>query len=204
MILTYRSDPPVVYVRRREVILIKGGFFINNKKGFTIIEMLLAIILVGLISVIVTQLLGFNITSSKAFSLYGRQQFTVQDAFSRLNKDIHAASKVLYCNTTDSKHYKTIKLYVSETTGSTLTEKSLGQYKLEGRELWYRTADGETFEPVVNGLREDESTFIYFNDCLTVVLVSEKTSTGNNAMNLEEPIVAEYSLRNKICSEGIE
>ncbi|MBP7177357.1 MAG: hypothetical protein KBA53_14270, partial [Thermoclostridium sp.] len=88
--------------------------------------------------------------------------------------------------------------------GSTLTEKSLGQYKLEGRELWYRTADGETFEPVVNGLREDESTFIYFNDCLTVVLVSEKTSTGNNAMNLEEPIVAEYSLRNKICSEGIE
>lgn len=180
------------------------GYLIKSNKGFTFIEMLLALILVGLISVIVTQLLGFNINSSKAFSLYGRQQYTVQDAFSRLNKDIHAASKVLYCNTTDSKHYKTIKLYVSETTGSTLTEKSLGQYKLEGRELWYRTADGETFEPVVNGLREDESTFIYFNDCLTVVLVSEKTSTGNNAMNLEEPIVAEYSLRNKNHYEGTE
>lgn len=158
----------------------------------------MALIIVGLISVIVTQLLGFNISSSKAFSLYGRQQYTVQDAFSRLNKDIHAASKVLYCNTTDSKHYKTIKLYVSETTGSTPTMKCLGQYKLEGKELLFRAADGETFDPVVEGLLEDESTFMVLNECLTVVLASEKTSAGKNAMNLEDPIVAEYSLRNKI------
>lgn len=162
--------------------------------------MLLALIVIGLISVIVTQLLGFNINSSKAFSLYGRQQYTVQDAFSRLNKDIHASSQVFYCNNdgVDLTKFKTIKLYASETTGSTPTMKCLGQYKLEGKELLFRTADGETFKPVVKDLLEGESTFMVLNECLTVVLASEKTSTGRNAMNLEEPIVAEYSLRNKI------
>ena len=180
--------------------LSNGGIFINNKKGFTVIEVLLALIVIGLITVIVTQLLGFNINSSKAFSLYGRQQYTVQDAFSRLNDDIHAASQIFYCNNdgSDLTKFKTIKLYTSETTGSTPTMKSIGQYKLDGKELLYRTSDGEIFKPVVNGLLEGESTFVVMNECLTVVLASEKTSTGRNAMNLEEPIVAEYSLRNKI------
>ncbi|NLO41069.1 MAG: type II secretion system protein [Ruminiclostridium sp.] len=179
--------------------MFEEGSSIKNQKGFTVIEVLLALIVIGLITVIVTQLLGFNINSSKAFSLYGKQQYTVQDAFSRLNNDIHAASQVFYCNNdgVDLTKYKTIKLYISETTGPTPTMKCLGQYKLEGKELLYRATDGETFKPVVQGLLEDESTFVVFSECLTVVLVSEKTSTGRNAMNLEEPIVAQYSLKNK-------
>lgn len=177
------------------------GLSIKSKKGFTIIEVLLALIVIGLISVIVTQLLGFNVNSTKAFSLYGHQQYTVQDAFSRLNTDIQAASQIMCCDyiSYSGNKYKTIKLYVSEKQGEDYVIKSIGQYKLDGSQLLYRKEESDTFQPVVKDLT-DESTFLCFDQTLTIILVPEKTSVGRNAMNIEQPITAEYSLTNKVYS----
>lgn len=115
------------------------GYSIKNRKGFTVIELLLAIILIGLISVMVTQLLGFNLTSTKAFSLYGKQQYTVQDALSRLNDDIQKASMVVFSNNPsgDGISFLTIKLYVSENDPLTdiTTIKSVSQYKFSDGKL---------------------------------------------------------------------
>lgn len=161
--------------------------------------MLLALMLISLIGVMVTQILDFNISSTKAFSMYGRQQFTVQDAFSRLNKDIQSASQIIYCDyiSYSGNKYKTIKLYVSEEQGASNVIISIGQYKLEDSHLFYRKEESDAFQPVVEGLT-DESVFMCFDQTLTVILVPEKTSTGRNAMNIDQPITAEYSLSNKM------
>lgn len=175
------------------------GLSIKSKKGFTIIEVLLALILISLIAVMATQILGFNLNSTKAFSLYGRQQYTVQDAFSRLNTDIQAASQIICCDyiSYSGNKYKTIKLYVSEKQGASDVITCIGQYKLEGSHLFYRKEESDAFQPVVEGLT-DESVFMCFDQTLTVILVPEKTSTGRNAMNIDQPITAEYSLSNKM------
>lgn len=159
--------------------------------------MLLALIVIGLITVVVTQLLGFNVNSTKAFSLYGRQQYTVQDAFSRLNTDIQAASQIISCDSISGYEFKTIKLYVSEKQGASDVITCIGQYKLEDSHLFYRKEESDAFQPVVEGLT-DESVFMCFDQTLTVILVPEKTSTGRNAMNIDQPITAEYSLSNKM------
>lgn len=115
----------------------------------------------------------------------------------RLNTDIQAASQILCCNSVDGVKYKTIKLYVSKKQGASIELSCIGQYKLEGSDLMYRKADGQAFSIIVSGLT-DESTFMQFDGTLTVKLVPEKTNTGRNAMNIEEPITADYNLRNKI------
>ncbi|NLN65330.1 MAG: prepilin-type N-terminal cleavage/methylation domain-containing protein [Clostridiaceae bacterium] len=175
--------------------MVIGGISIKNKKGFTIVEVLLALIIIGLISVIVTQLLGFNITSSKAFSLYGRQQYTVQDAFSRLNRDIEAASQVIICDEISHPEYRSIQLFAYMPNEG--DKQWIGEYKLENGELWYRADDSvANFTSIVKGLT-DNSAFIYGYDCLTVLLEPDKTSTGRNALNMNEPITAAYSLLNR-------
>jgi len=137
-------------------------------------------LLIGIISVILTELLVFNAGSTKAYSRLGRQQFTIQDAFTRLNRDIEEAEEISFADSFEIYGYKTIILKINGTSR---------EWKIDGGRLYLDSV------AVVEGL-SDESKFEYYSNekCLAVVLKPVPTNEGRFALNLNKPIVSQYSL----------
>lgn len=154
---------------------------IKDRKGFTIPELLMTLLIVGVMSVLLTQILTFNVSTSRAFALYSNQQYTVQDALTRLNKDIEAAVDVSIDDYISDNKYATIKL---TTDGITRT------WNLFGGTLSLNST------PIVTNLTSD-SCFIQESNTLTVVLQPKPTNTGKNPLNVPKPIVTQFSLKYK-------
>lgn len=154
---------------------------IKDRKGFTIPEVLMALLVIGMISVLLTQLLSFNVSTSKAFALYNNQQYTVQDAVARLNRDIEGAVEVNFDDFSSENKYETINLTMDGNTR---------KWSLSGGILSLNDVT------VVNGLASD-SCFIWKNNTLTVVLKPVATNTGRNPINVAKPVVYHYSLEYK-------
>jgi type II secretory pathway pseudopilin PulG len=144
-------------------------------------EVLVALLLIGIISVIITELLVFNVASTTAYSKLGRQQFTIHDAFTRLNRDIEEAASVSFDNQASVYDYKTIKLTI---------DGADREWTIDSGVLYLDS------EAVVEGLAS-ESKFTRRDNCLTVVLKPEPTNEGRFAMNISKPIVTQYSLTYK-------
>ena len=164
-----------VYPNHKEELVIKSN------KGFTLPEVLLALLLIGILSVIITELLVFNSASTTAHSKFGRQQFTIHDAFTRLNRDIEEAVSISFDNQMSAYDYKTIILTVGDMSR---------EWTIDSGVLYLDS------EAVVEGLAS-ESKFISRDNCLTVVLKPEQTNEGRFALNISKPIVAQYSLKYK-------
>jgi len=164
-----------VYSNHKEELVIKSN------KGFTLPEVLLALLLIGILSVIITELLVFNAASTTAHSKFGRQQFTIHDAITRLNRDIEEAVSISFDNPVSAYDYKTIKLSVGDTNR---------EWTIDSGVLYLGS------QAVIEGL-SSESIFIRRDDCLTVVLKPEPTNKGRFALNISKPIVAQYSLKYK-------
>lgn len=153
----------------------------KNCKGFTVPELLLGLLVIGMISVLLTQLLSFNVSTSKEFALYINQQYTVQDAAARLNRDIEGAVYVSFDDHISGNQYETINLSVDGNTR---------KWNLSGGTL---SLNGIA---VLSGLTSD-SCFIRESNTLTVVLKPVETNTGRNPINVTKPIVYQYSLEYK-------
>lgn len=154
---------------------------IKDRKGFTIPEVLMGLLIIGMISVLLTQLLSFNVSTSKAFALYINQQYAVQDAAARLNRDIEGAVDVNFDDFISENQYETIILTVDGNTR---------KWSLSGGTL---SLNGIA---VLSGLTSD-SCFIRESNTLTVVLKPVETNTGRNPINVTKPIVYQYSLEYK-------
>jgi len=139
---------------------------------------LVALLLIGIISVIITELLVFNAASTTAYSRFGRQQFTVHDAFTRLNRDIEEAAKISFSNQVSAYDYKTIIVNVNGESR---------EWTIDSGVLYVDS------KAVVEGLSE-ESRFVKQDDCLTVVLKPEQTNEGRFRLNISKPVVTQYSL----------
>ncbi|AGC68256.1 hypothetical protein Cst_c12650 [Thermoclostridium stercorarium subsp. stercorarium DSM 8532] len=133
-----------------------------------------------MISAILTELMVFSTNSTAAYSRFGRQQFTVQDAFSRLNRDIEGAEKISFEDCIAGNEYKTISLTING---------ELRKWKFDGGKLYFDST------VVVEGLT-DESKFVYnlTEKNLTVILMPESTNEGRFRFNLKKPVVSQYSL----------
>lgn len=141
----------------------------------------MALLVIAIISVIITQLFIFNATSTTAYSKYGAQQFNIHDAYTRLNKDIEGAAKVCFSDNIIGYDFKTITLTVDG------IEKV---WSIDGSKL---CLDSNT---ITEGL-STESMFSKKNDCLVVVLKLEPTNEGRLPLNIDKPIVSQYSISYK-------
>lgn len=144
-------------------------------------ELLLTLLLIGMISVIVTELLVFNAASTTAYTKFGRQQFTIQDAFTRLNRDIEEAVSIGFGNQISAYDYKKLILNVNGTAR---------EWTIDSGKLYLDS------EIVVEGL-SDESKFTKHGDCLSVVLKPEPTNEGRFRLNVTKAIVTQYGLAYK-------
>jgi len=151
---------------------------VKNQKGFTLTEVMLALLIIGMTSVLLTRMMGFHTSASAAYSRYNRQQFTVYDAFTRLNRDIEAALSVTASDNITGNMYKTIHLEM---------EGCSRQWKLDSGSLY---CDSDC---VVEDLTAD-SQFVYGSGFLTVILMPRPTNNGANSINVANPIASQYSL----------
>lgn len=140
----------------------------------------MALLLVVIISAILTELMVFSTSSSAAYSRFGRQQFTLHDAFSRLNRDIEGAVEISFDDSVGGSEYKTI---IVKADGESKV------WKIDGGKLYLNTT------AVVEEL-SDESRFVYNSTGknLAVVLMPEPTNDGRFRLNISKPVVSQYSL----------
>lgn len=154
---------------------------VKNQKGFTLTEVMLAMLIIGMTSVLLTRMMGFHTSASAAYSLYNRQQFTVYDAFTRLNRDIEAALSVTASDNIAGNMYKTIHVELEDCSRT---------WKLDNGSLY---CDSDC---VVGELTED-SQFVYGSGFLTVILMPRPSNKGANSINVAKPIISQYSLAYK-------
>lgn len=158
-----------------------------NKKGFTMPELLVTLLVIGVLSILITRLLTSSADHSVVYSEYGKQQFTVQQALIRLSKEIEEADNIVFDpgDKISAGHYQVIRLE---------TDAGLRRWKLLNGELSLYNDATSTFDPVITGL--DTTSAFLQNDtyhCLTVVLKPKATVSAKNRINMEEPIVAQFS-----------
>jgi prepilin-type N-terminal cleavage/methylation domain-containing protein len=162
-----------------------------NKKGFTMPELLVTLLVIGVLSIIITQLLTSSTDNSIVYSEYSKQQFTVQQVFVRLSKEIEEADDIVFdpADKVTATHYRVIGLR---------TDGSLRRWKLDNGELSLYNDATSSFDTVISGL-DTNSAFLQ-NDsyhCLTVVLKPKATTSAKNRINITEPIVAQFSYEYK-------
>jgi len=157
-------------------------YLFKSQKGFTLTELLIALLIISMTSVMLTQMLSYTLSSTNAFSQYSKQQFTINHASIRLGKDIERATVVDVENVIGGNEYQTVKL--------SFESESECSWTLDNGSLLMNDV------PVTNGLSPD-SKFIYTNDCLTVVLVPEASNTGKYKINVSKPIVSQYDIKYK-------
>lgn len=159
----------------------------GSKKGFTIPELLISLLLIGVISIIITNLLTSSANQSFTYSKYGQQQFTIQQAFVRLSKEIEEADDIVFdpLYKESATRYSVIKL---------ISETGIRQWKLDNGELSLYNDAASSFDVVISGL-DASSAFLKIDSysCLTVVLLPEKSTSAKNQINISEPITAQFS-----------
>lgn len=160
----------------------------KTNRGFTIPELLVSLLIIGIISILVTQLLIFNANNSAAYSAYNQQQFTAHQAYIRLSKEIEEASLIRFDEEVPTEgRYKVIELTIDGETR---------KWKLDGGVL--SLFNGTEYAAVISDL-DPSSRFIdsWSFKCLTVVLMPETADTAKNDINLSKPIVAQFSYNYK-------
>lgn len=149
-------------------------------------ELLVALLLIVMVSTLLTELMVFSTSTTASYSRFGKQQFTVHDAFTRLNRDIEEAAEIKLSSSSGDSDYKAIEV------------------KVDGVNRIWKLDDGKLYldsEAVVEGLA-GESIFKYSAEdkCLTVVLKPEPTNTGRYPFNINKAIVSQYDLEYKKIS----
>jgi prepilin-type N-terminal cleavage/methylation domain-containing protein len=149
----------------------------NIIKGFSLVELLITLLVFSMASVIITQILVFNIRSTRSYSDYTTQQFTLQDAYRRLNRDINAATQIEY----SPGNTKTITLTID---GEDVTwTLDSGRLILNGTTITDQLTSNSKFEVTT--------------DYLVVTLEAKPTTADGYAVNIAKPIVAQYSRYSK-------
>ena len=152
-------------------------------KGFSLPELLITLLIFGMASVLITQILIFNIRSTKSYSEYTKQQFTLQDAYHRLNKDINAATKISY----KLSDITTIKLTIDNEDVT---------WKLEDGKL---ILNGTT---ITDQLTAD-SGFSFATNYLVVTLEAKPSDNKIDAVNIAKPIISQYNIFRKIVHQVV-
>lgn len=144
----------------------------------------MALLLISTTSVLLTQMLSFNISSTNAFLQYNNQQFTINNASIRLGKDIERAIIVSAENNIGGNAYEKIKLTIEgEIEGYNWVIDEYGELLLNGT--------------TVSDKLETGSKFIFTNDILTVVLIPKLSNAGKHSINVAKPIVSQYGITYK-------
>lgn len=163
----------------------------KSKKGITLVELLLSLILIGLVLQGVLQLMVYGFDSYKTDYNFVKQEKLVTDTINVLRKDIELASSI---SLDDNFNGKTLTLDILNFT-STSTSKTTKVWSLDSANKSLNLGTTQ----VINGIDVSNSKFQLNSDGRLVLIIKpiETNKVKNKNRNFLKPIVTEFSVRYK-------
>jgi type IV pilus assembly protein PilA len=151
----------------------------KNKKGITLIELILYLAMVTMIAPLILQIFVFGYNSYKTGFNYIEQQRKINDAVQHIQRDIELAATVRVNGGVLELDFN----YPSVT--SKRWSFSGGALKLDGR-------------TIVDGIDVSNSSFLLSGEIVTLKIKTDQTNeTINKNRNVAEQIITEFSVKYK-------
>ncbi|MDP4093440.1 MAG: prepilin-type N-terminal cleavage/methylation domain-containing protein [Bacillota bacterium] len=166
----------------------------KNNKGFTLLELLIVIAIIGIITPIICSMFESNIDINTTYTNYLYQQDKVTQTLQLLRKDIEEASGYNLDTLTQTLRLDFIdstSKYWRLNSDSTSTDYNSLEF----------SSDGSKYEVVIQGIDTTNSSFIK-NDSEKIITLKIKPVKTNSikkdqSRNISEPIVTDFSVRYK-------
>ncbi len=169
--------------------------YLKNKKGLTLIELILYIALLAIILPVISTMVVYGFDSYRSNYNMVQQEDTVNRAVQFLRKDIEAAAVI---QVDPSEKILTLGYYVPPNTPP--NPPTTREWKLDGSALYLGTSE------MVNGIDSANSSFKLVNkgtDKVRIVLTIKPEETNkikNKNRNYIKPIITEFSVKYKIVN----
>jgi|LSQX01.3.fsa_nt_gb type IV pilus assembly protein PilA len=185
---------------------------INNKKGVSLIELLITLALMGVIAPILFTIFINGIDDFASCSNYMDQQYRMQDVIRQIRQDVEAAKLVSYeVDATVAPgsrgEQELLKVKFTFLDNSTRTWR----FNDTTNVLELSTDDGANYIDVVNKI-DGSSCFKYYEDAsgseqrirqlILQIKTLENTGLRNKARNIKDEIITEFSVRYKTIEIG--
>lgn len=170
----------------------------KNNKGFSLIELLIALMVVAIVSTLATTVLVFGLqsfgTSTKQLTQYDK----VMDVTRRIRKDIAEAASCGYKNTAGGS---VIELKYPDSTVRVWSFKYSNLYLKIGTNPEVAVVDGLDTSLLNSGDYDTRiSRFQKINDTIYLSIKPIKTNTTiHQNRNINNPIITEFSVQYKTC-----
>ena len=188
--------------------MIKG-----NRRGFTLVEMLITIALVGILSPILFSIFVFGIQDYASTDKFIDQQNRVNEAIRFIRQDYEECKKVtvgrnagdvIWIKFEFPESYATI---VAPATPAPTPKNKVWTFYKETGALSLYVGDDEpvtdfnddsmTFITMVDDLDISSSKFEYFGDTLKLYIKPNASNKKYKGRNINKQIITEFSVRNK-------
>jgi len=169
---------------------------IKNKKGFTLIEVVVAITILGIISMVVYNLFEYSMASFFTGSKYSVQQDKLVEVVQKIRVYVEEAKSVKYDSAGKVLILSNYNLSDSDLIDD--SSKAVQCWKFEGESLKVRSQGQSEYKNIVDGLDVSKSSFSIDASGRLIVKVKPNELNGNlKNRNVTEPLVSEISVRYK-------
>lgn len=178
-----------------------------NKKGFSLIEIVITIAILGVITSVIYSVFQFSIDSYYSGANYAGQQDRVNNTMQILRSQIEESNSIKYFlnpNGPESvliisdSHYSSdeiVDLYLGVKSG--VPSNEIKAWKFENEELLFLKSGKTSYEVLINGIDIGNSGFGINGERLIVKVKPLNINEKYKNRNIMEPIVMEFSISNK-------
>ena len=162
---------------------------LNKKCGFSLAELMVALLIISIISVLITSLFIYGYESFNVYARYTGQQEKINQAIRVLGKDIQE-SKSITCAGLDTNRLEYIECEIPLASGTEVIRR----WALTGSAL---QCDGTNSVEAIDTSASTIS-LIQSSNKLTVSILPLPTNSGKyQGNNIKNPITAEFSVNYK-------
>lgn len=173
----------------------------NNQKGFSLIELLLALAIMAVVGTLLTALLLFGTDTFRVYSNFTTQQDRIVDSVQKLRKDIEEASKITVYTLADGTFCTDfIRIDFPDTPQARVWK--FADKKLELGVMPDASTQPDAFREVVGNLDTSAAgckfKFSSTDGMITVFILPAPNNSGRyEGKNIKDPIVTDFSVKYK-------
>lgn len=181
----------------------------NNQKGFSLIEVVITIAILGVITSVIYSVFQFGIDSYYSGSSYSSQQNKVVDAVQFFRSQVEESKSVKYYISDDGSEEalllsnnhlggdEMVNLYTAAISGTPTND--IKAWKFESDTLMHMGWGATSYKNIVENLDISGSGFFYNNARIVMKVKPENLNKKYKNRNILKPITTEISIRYKLA-----